>query len=481
MKLVLLNPPKHYQVWAGVPDVFNDQRAHVYPPMGIMQLAAYLKANSSHEITIVDAVPFYWSYEETTRRILALKPDAVGLTATSHGILSAATAARLIKAAAPDVKIVLGGPHVAAFPEHALAVPEFDFAIRGDAEKPTHQLLDCLAEGRDPVGIAGIQWRKNGSIEDNGVAEPIENLDALPLPEREGLPNDRYYTPSNICRVTSTIMSSRGCPNRCTFCNVPHKFRTRSAAHIVNEMEECQKRYGIQEIHFIDDIFNINAKRVIDISEEILRRGVRMKWGFKASCKQVTPEMLRIARRAGCYRLHYGVETHSNEGLRALNKGITIDRIHEVFRMTRDAGLLSIAYMMIGCPHETSPEEVMKVIPFMRQLNPDYVVYSLFTPYPDTDVFKQGGELGLWDKDVWIRFIRNPQPGFHLPTMWTQHMDQDTLLQLFKKVNRAFYFSPRVLMRTMTRLRGPTHLARIIRGGISVAKLQLLSVDSGRI
>jgi anaerobic magnesium-protoporphyrin IX monomethyl ester cyclase len=481
MKVVLLKPPKFLQVWAGVPDVFNDPAAHIYPPMGIMQLSSYLKESTEHEIVLIDAVPSLWSYEEATQQVLNHKPDVVGITTTTHSILCAATMARLLKAASPDTTIVLGGPHVSAFPEIALEIKEFDYAVQGDGETAMRELLECLAKNEKPTGVKGIIWRNDDKVVSNGPAVPLEDLDSLPLPDRENLPTERYYTPSNAYRVASTIMGSRGCPNQCVFCNVPHRFRARSPRHIVDEMVECVERYGIQEIHFIDDIFNISAKRVIEISEEILRRGVHIHWGFKASCNQVTPEMLKIAKRAGCFRIHYGVETHNQEGLKALNKGITIERIHEVFQMTRDAGLIAIAYMMVGCPHEKDPEEVLKIIDFIRKLNPDYVVYSLFTPYPDTEIFKVGAERGLWEADVWEKFICDPQPGVKLPTMWTEHIDEDTLLMLFKRTNRAFYFSPKVLLRTLLHLKSPAHLARIIRGGMSVLKLQLLSVTSRRI
>jgi radical SAM superfamily enzyme YgiQ (UPF0313 family) len=464
-----------------VPDVFNDQRAHIYPPMGLMQLASYLKAETHHDILLMDAVPFFWSYEETTRRILALKPDVVGITTTTHAILSSATMARQLKAAAPSITTILGGPHVVAFPEHALAIPEFDYAILGDGELPFKALLQCLEANREPRDVPGIIWRANGEVVNNGRSEPIDSLDSLPLPDRESLPLEKYYTPSNAYRRTTTIMSSRGCPFQCVFCNVPHKFRSRSPEHIVNEMDECQKRYGIQEVHFIDDIFNLTTERVIAVAEEILKRGVTMNWGFKASCRQVSPEMLRIAKRAGCFRIHYGVETHSDEGLKALDKKLTIAQVHEVFNQTRDAGILSVAYMIIGCPHEKTPEDVLKVKRFMRELDPDYVVYSLFTPYPDTHIFQTGAERGLWDPNVWIDFIRDPQPGTKLPTMWTEHMDASTLLRLFKDVNRAFYFSPRVVLRTLKHLRSPAHLSRVVRGGLSVAKLQLMNPASKRI
>ena len=481
MKVVLLKPPKFLQVWAGVPDVFNDPAAHIYPPMGIMQLSAYLKANTEHEIVLVDAVPDLWSYEEATRHVLDLEPDVIGITTTTHSIRCAATMAQCIKAVSPNTTVVLGGPHVSAFPQHALAIDAFDYAVQGDGELAMQHLLECLVRQEEPKDVKGIIWRQGDTVVDNGPADFIKDLDSLALPDRENLPNERYYTPSNAYRMTSTIMGSRGCPNQCVFCNVPHRFRARSPRHIVDEMVECKERYGVQEIHFIDDIFNITAQRVIDISEEILKRGVDLQWGFKASCQQVTKEMLDIAKRAGCFRIHYGVETHTQDGLKALHKGITIERIHEVFRMTREAGLIAIAYMMVGCPHEKTPADVMGIIPFIRDLDPDYVVYSLFTPYPDTEIFKEGASRGLWPADVWETFMCDPKPGVKLPTMWTEYIDEDTLLSLFKRTNRAFYFSPKVLLRTLFSLRSPAHLARVIRGGMSVIKLQLLNTSSRRI
>ena len=149
--------------------------------------------------------------------------------------------------------------------------------------------------------------------------------------------------------------------------------------------------------------------------------------------------------------------------------------------MTREADLLSIAYMMVGCPHEKTPDEMRGVKAFIRKLDPDFVVYSLFTPYPDTQIFKEGAEAGLWSADVWTNFYRNPQPNVKLPTMWNQYMDDPTLLHLFKEINRDFYLNPHVIWRTLKDLRSPSHLARIIRGGLSVAKLQLIPSDARRI
>ena len=481
MKLVLLHPPKFNQVWAGVPDVFNDKKAYVWPPMGIMYLTSYLRQNSSHDVTYLDAVPYDWSYEQTVREVLKHDPDVVGVTATTHNVLNAAIMFRLLKEAAPKVTRIFGGPHIAAFPDEALAWPEVDYAFQGDAEQSLLQFLDAMQAGDSPTDIPGMHWREDGEHKRSHPYEPIEDLDFFPFPDRHAVPHHLYYTPSNIKKYSTTIFGSRGCPNHCVFCTVPHNFRARTPENIVDEMAYCKDVLGVEDFHFSDDLFNYSEERVIAISEEILRRNLKVLWGFKASCKAVSPEMLRIARRAGCYRMHWGVETGTDEGLKALNKTLTTDRIIEVFNWSRAAKIRNIAYMMVGCPHEKTRDQIFDTARFVRKLKPDYVVYALFTPYADAPIFNEGVELGLWKGDEWLNFIRDPQLGYQLPTAWTQYFTEPELFQIFKELHRQFYMNPLVIARTLMTVNNPTHLLRILRGGLQILKLETIRSGSRRL
>jgi hypothetical protein len=191
--------------------------------------------------------------------------------------------------------------------------------------------------------------------------------------------------------------------------------------------------------------------------------------------------MVRLARRAGCYRMHYGVETFTEEGLKALNKRATVEEIEEVFRLTREEGVKPIAYMIIGCPHERTAEQILEVIPFMHRLAPSYVVYSLFTPYPDAPIFQQGVERGLWPADCWQRFMLDPTPDHDLPTAWHEHLDKAELLRVFKAVNNRFYFHPRTLLRTFTSIRTTAELRHILLGGYQLLRMELLRAGSRKI
>jgi len=208
---------------------------------------------------------------------------------------------------------------------------------------------------------------------------------------------------------------------------------------------------------------------------------VKICWGFKGSIANTTPEMLKAAKEAGCVKAHYGVETFTEEGLKSINKNATLEQIFQVFRWTREAGIKAVAYMIIGCPHEKSAAEILKVREFIRKLDPDFVVYSLYTPYPDAPIFAEGVKLGLWDENVWRKFMRDPVEEYDLPTVWSQYLTKDELLKLFKKVHRDFYYDPKVIMRTLGSVESLVDLVRLARGGMQLLRLEFLDARGRRI
>ena len=481
MRIYLVNPPKKYQVWAGVPDIFNGPDAYLFPPLGIMYLSSHLRANTGHEPLLFDCVERGWSAAEAAREVAAMRPGVLGVTANSHNLVNVREVIEEVRRLLPDVFVVIGGSHVTSFPEESARFPGVDVAVRGDGEEILAALLDHLDAGTDWRGLDNLSFLHDGEAVVTARREPTEDLDTFPFPDRAGLTPDRYYTPGMKEARATTVMSSRGCPFNCAFCSVPHKYRTRSAANIVDELEYCNKALGIREFHFIDDIFNITPERVIEISEEILARSLDIYWGYKAGCTAVSEEMLRISRKAGCIRMHYGVETWSDAGLESLSKKARLKDIRRAFTLTRAAGIRPIAYMIVGCPHERTEDEVFNAVRFVKTLKPDYVVFSLYTPYPDAPIFDEGVRKGLWDADCWKTFMLNPTREYDLPTVWNEHLDKDVLVKLLKQVHNRFYFSPEVLLRTGLSMRTVPEVVRLVRGGLILLKLQFLPSRSRRI
>jgi radical SAM superfamily enzyme YgiQ (UPF0313 family) len=386
-----------------------------------------------------------------------------------------------MKRTCPETHVIIGGPHTRAFPEEAIALSHVDAICRGDGEETLVEWLEALESRSSLDTVKGISFKRGKEVIVNPDRELIHDLDTLPFPDREGIELHRYYTPGMKKKVTTTVISSRGCPYRCSFCSVPKGYRSRTPQGITDELEECVKRHGIEEIHFIDDLFNISAERVMEICTEIINRKIKICWGFKGSCAHTTLEMLKAAKEAGCVKAHYGVETFTEEGLKSINKNTTLEQIFQVFRWTREAGIKAVAYMIIGCPHEKSSEEILKVRDFIRKLDPDFVVYSLYTPYPDAPIFSKGVELGLWSKDVWRSFMRNPVEEYDLPTVWNQYLSKEELLKLFKIVHRDFYYDPKVILRTLGSVESAVDLVRLARGGLQLLRLELLGAKGRRI
>lgn len=475
MKAVLVNPPKLSQVWAGVPDIFNGRDIYLFPPLGIMYLASAIQKFSRHTVSLIDAQPFGWDACRTALEAARENPDFIGISTQTHNLADIHCLIQGIRERLPRAHIMLGGPHCWSFPRQAAALAGVDSILQGDGEKALPQWLDALENGSGFDKVPGVMWKDaGGSLTVNEKREPEKNLDGLPYPDRDLLPLAHYYTPGMKASLTTTMITSRGCPHDCSFCNTYQRYSRRSATDIVDEMQHCQQKYGIQEIHFIDDLFNRTAERVNEISREILARNLKIRWGFKATCRQSTPEMVALARQAGCTKIHYGVETGTDEGLRSLEKKLTIEEIQEVFNFTKKAGISTVAYMMLGIPCEKTPADVRQSIRFIRHLDPDFVVWALLSPYPDTRLFQKGAQMGLFPPDCWDRFMEAPDTSHNLPTAWEEHMNKDTLISLFKEAHRDFYLNPRKIAATLARISTPEELKRILRGGIALVKMEFL-------
>lgn len=480
MKVLLVKPPKLNQVWVGIPDIFNAKDIYLYPPLCLMTLSGYLKPNyPQHQIELLDTVADGLSYTAAGARIGEINPGIIGIRALTHNLVDVVETIREARKACPKAHITLGGPHLRVYPDQAIGLPEVDSVVLGDGEVTIGELANALEEGKDLETVAGIYFKKDGQVIKNEPREPIHDLNTLPFPDRKALIDKPYFTPAMRKTKCTTLISSRGCPNRCSYCSTHKLYRNRTALNIVDEVEDCVSNLGIEEILFLDDTFNIENEKVMDVCREILKRKLKLEWGFKGACKNVTPELLGLAREAGCTKIHYGVETWSNEGLKAINKSVTIDEIMQAFKWTRKAGIRSIAFMMMACPFEKTKQDVLKAKDFIRKLDPDYVVYSAFSPYPDVPVFKEGVELGLWREDCWDEFLRNPKPGYDLPTFWNQYFTADDLIELFKELNRGFYYNPRTVMRSISNLRSMAELQRLVRGGLTLLKMEMM--NRGRI
>lgn len=483
MKIVLVRPPQINRAWVGIPRFLNDG-IFLFPPLGIMQLKAYIEKYTSYKVTIYDSLVHNADYKRLAAFIKKASPQVVGISTFTHSLVDVVETARAIKKVNPLIHVVLGGPHTYTFPDESRYLLELgciDAVILGDGEETFKAMLEALDKKGDFEGITGIIYKdKRQNVIGRGNPVFIDKLDELPFPSRNIYRFRRYYTPASHGHLMTTLITSRGCPYSCRFCNVQRKYRARSIKNVVDEMELCEKS-GFKEIFFIDDTLNITTARVVQLSEEILKRGLRIKWGCKARCDNIDKEMLKTARRAGCVRIHYGVETGMNEGLDSMAKRVTLKTIREALSETKKAGIRTVAYFMIGCPHEEDKSDVLETINFAKSLPADFAVFSLLSPYPDTPFYREGVERGVFEHHHWQQFLRNPAVNCKLPTCWQEHFSKGELLHFLKIAHRRFYYRPRIIFNAVFNTHSFTELKRLLIGEFSLLQLELFRKADGRL
>ena len=383
-------------------------------PLGPAYIAASLE-QAGYDVKVADCTFMDQNKFDAVRvkdAVLGLNPDAVGLSALTWTIPSAYQLAEAIKEDSPDTPVILGGPHVSALPRRTLKeCGAIDAAILGEGERTFPDYLGHLfSKGISPEmeGLSGVAYRHGGEVA--GDTEPVyvEDLDALPSPARHLFPLSEYIKWSQNFEARQTpvasMITSRGCPHRCTFCtrvNNGVRHRARSPGSVVREMEEL-KEMGFNEVQIVDDNFTHDRERVHEICRLIRKEGLDLTFQLANGMRvdHVTQELMEAMYDAGFYSIHFGVESGDDGVLREIRKDITVDQVREAVRITRNIGYELNLFFVIGLPGSTVESEE-RTLALMEELGLP-VTYSVCTPYPGSPLWDQRGDK--MDEITWDRF-----------------------------------------------------------------------------
>jgi len=467
MRVLLINPPAENEILSCNPEIIKTERGFD-PPLGILYIAGYLKKHSNHEIKIIDAQVDRLTYPELQKQIKDFSPDIVGITAMTFTLLDVLKTVESAKKACPNTKIVLGGPHVHIYPEETINLKNIDFVVMGEGEETFYKLLENIRKIESLKNIPGLVFKHEGKTTNTGPKQYCTDLDQLPFPPREMTPHKKYFSLLAKKQPITTMFTSRGCPFQCTFCDRPSMgrvFRKRSPKNVVDEMEECLK-LGIKEIFLYDDTFTVDIKRAKEICKEILERKLKFSWDIRARVDTIDEELLKLLKRAGCVRVHYGVEGGTEKILKVLNKNITLDKALGTFKLTKKIGIDTLAYFMIGSPTETK-EDILKTIKFMKKLDPDFVQITLLTPFPATKIYQQALNEEVFEKDYWLDFAKNPNPETKTK-YWTRELSNEELQAMLTLAYKKFYVRPSYILKRLSKIRSLPELILKIKAGLKV-------------
>jgi anaerobic magnesium-protoporphyrin IX monomethyl ester cyclase len=360
------------------------------PPLGLAYVGGALRA-VGHEVRVIDAaVEPRW--ESRLREVLSSwQPRAVGISASTAVLKHALDLAVRVKDADPGTTTILGGVHATLFPGEVLREAVIDIAVHGEGEQTAVELLAAIARSEPLDAIAGIAFKHGNTPRVNGRRPPIPNLDDLPLPAYDLLPMGFYATPYSSDGAVTSMVTSRGCPYACTFCDafVVHgrKYRALSAERVVTEIRHVVHEFGVREVLFKDSEFTLDRRRVESLCDLLTRGGPRVTWTCSTRVTGVDGPLLGKMAAAGCRVIQFGIESADPAVLGALRKGITLEQVREAFRSARSAGIDTVANLMVGSPGETrgSIEATRR---FIREIRPDHLNVQVLVPYPGTELHR---------------------------------------------------------------------------------------------
>jgi anaerobic magnesium-protoporphyrin IX monomethyl ester cyclase len=490
MKILLLNPPNKNTV----PE-FADEKGEGYveaddygyfPPLGALYVLSYAeKKYPEHQYFFIDSVGEELDYPQLENRIREIQPDLVGITSFTISLIDVVLSAQTVRKVVPNAHICLGGHHPTAFAYEAAQLPEFDSIVVGEGEYAFAELIHCVSTGQDFTQILGVytkasieQFHQQAFNDRRFLAHMtvppayVEEVDDIPAPDRKYIQHIQYSSIVGLTGKLATMITTRGCPYKCTFCDVPYKkYRQRDLDLVMDEIEECI-RLGYKEFHFYDDLFNITPQKIMDFCAALERRNIQIVWDFRGRVNGVTRESLVYARKVGLRMISFGVETGSDIGLKTLKKGSNIAQVERVFQWCKELGIQTIANFMIGLPHEKSAQDIRDNVDFLIRLAPDYAQFNILSLYPHTQVHKDALALGIAEEGKWEKFSLDPLHYQFKVEHWTQYMTEQELIDLQRQSYRRFYFRPKYIWNSLKKTTTRHELKSKIKGVLRLLNIK---------
>ena len=384
-----------------------------YVPYNLCLLASTLLG--SVEVSVLDAQHEQLTPADFQSRLRDLSPDLAGITIPFDTWCHAGhRAAALIRSACPHTRVAVGGVYSTVNPERAMRDPNIDFAFVGEADETFPQLVAHLA-GRAPYPPRGVWHRNGGGPQPAPLADPIAALDALPraalhLIDFPAYANRKVWPPTTIeptQRPTARIVTSRGCPANCTFCQVGslygQRFRSRGADSLLDEIAWLRESYGIRSLTFDDDDMLCDRDRALHLFRGMVERGLAMPWNLgSAAFFHLDAELIHWMRQSGCEMIGISVESGCERVRRGLmHKPGRLSDAARVIGLLREQSIFVSSNVIIGFPTETFAE-IRETIRVAEEMASDYVRIFIFFPLPGTRARELAVERGLLAADFWL-------------------------------------------------------------------------------
>lgn len=398
LKVVLINPPSPY--------LANDA---AYPPSGLLYLAAAIE-RIGHEVSIIDLT----GSQNWREVVQGLEADLFGITCVTPNV----SLVRKISSLLPsDRPVVVGGAHPTFLPMETLREVGCDAVVRGEGEEVIEAVLNDLRLGNLK------------RIYEGGIVQTA----AIPNPSRH-LVDLHRYTPGG--ETITPIYTSRGCPFRCSFCSMisGRIYRTLPLERVLSEIEEVVKK-GFNHILLSDDNILVQSERFRRLMEALKPLGLTFR--LNQDARAIDPQLMRLAKEAGCCEVSFGIETGSQKILNLMNKQTTVEANRKAILVAKENNIKTKAYFIVNFPGEDD-STVEETLEFARQVKPDKWLLSSFAPLPGSDTFENPSKYSItWMSHHWEDYYLVGRDGKFSPCFMTQELTFERQIELQEKMFRS--------------------------------------------
>ncbi len=446
-KILVINPPRVDQR----PVVREERFEHkdfevIYPPLTLLYCAGQIKKNVSNvEVSFIDAMGYNLNLDQIKEKFKIINPDIVISRFAFDTFHEDLSFLEEIKKWKKDIIVLTRNKIVGdvndLIEKYLKKYPKIDYFITSEQDIVIHKIIKDILNKKIPGSCAYI--KKNKLFFSEKYKED-ESLDEMAFPAYELLPKSPWpYKSSLFPKDFTLVMSSRGCPNQCTFCAYRNqKWRPRSPENVVEELKMLRKKYNIKNFVYFDDTISINKERCLKICELMKENGLTdMKYAICTRVNAIDVELLKAWKETGLEEISFGVESGSEKILKMTRKGITKKQILNAFDLCKKMKIKAITLVILGLPGETL-NTINETKGLIKKINPFYLQYSLCIPFPNTpayDYYKQNNLLIHEDYSKYNPLTLDP-------VMRTKDLSAEQLIKEKEKAYKEFILNPRFFL-----------------------------------
>jgi radical SAM superfamily enzyme YgiQ (UPF0313 family) len=368
---------------------------------GLGYLSAFL--DESHEVRVLDLNNIEMGIcgdpnpdlpaDDLEKRVISaldeFNPGIVGISVKTFTVDTAKNIFKIVKERQSEIITMAGGPHITLDGLNFIRENKIDFGVQGEGEYSTVRICNFLSGKGDIEDIEGIIYWRDGQLLHNKRGDTIKDLDGLPFPHYD---NFSSVVENGGSMREYPLLTSRGCPYKCTYCSMPKimggKWRFHTPGRVIDELRHAKQKYQSKSFAVVDDNFTLNLKRVENICNLLISEEINLSWNCQNGIRadRIREDMAKKMKQSGCKFVWIGIENADDEVFNNIHKGEKLEDIQKGIKHLKDAGIRVGGFFITGLPYSTR-EADLKSVDFVKENGIDAWCFN-FVPYPYTEAWE---------------------------------------------------------------------------------------------